>query len=168
MTYCCHFDLSSPNCTSSACRSCWVACGTRERFVTALPGASLKRTKLIVTATKTVTIANPTRFRTKPAPRTRKPLLLVHLRQPLDIQFVERPLRRVLEVDPVRRDRCHRVVVGEPEVRPLLVQHRLHRPDDLATLRFTRSHLLICVHLVVGLVAVARVAPTAVLVARNH
>ena len=53
-----HFDLSRPNCFFSACRVSGVACGTRERFETALPGASRKRAKLIVIATKTVTTAN--------------------------------------------------------------------------------------------------------------
>ncbi len=64
MRYCSHFGLSSPNSTISACFSCGLACGTRDRSVTAVPGSTRNRKKLIVIATKIVTRAKNPRFNT--------------------------------------------------------------------------------------------------------
>ena len=50
MTNCSPFDLSSPNCLAIACFVSGVACGTRDRFVTALPGASRKSAKFYTSA----------------------------------------------------------------------------------------------------------------------
>jgi hypothetical protein len=56
--------LSSPNSAVSACRSCGLACGTRDRSVTALPGSTRNRKKLMVMATKMVTSAKKPRLST--------------------------------------------------------------------------------------------------------
>jgi hypothetical protein len=62
MKYCCHFGLSRPNSTVSACWSFGLARGTRDRSLTALPGSTRNRKKLIVIATKIVTNAKKPRL----------------------------------------------------------------------------------------------------------
>src|SRR5437899_1467396 len=95
------------------------------------------------------------------------PLLLVHARQAENRQLVERPLRRIGEPVPLGTDRADGVVVRQPDVRPLVVEILLHLPDDRTPLVLVRRQLLLRVHTVVPLVAVARVAPATVLRTRH-
>src|SRR4249920_2793956 len=79
MRYCSHLGLSRPNSVSSAWRSAGDACGTRDRSVTALPGSTRNRKKLIVIATKIVTRAKKPRLITQSVPRTRSgPVHAIH------------------------------------------------------------------------------------------
>src|SRR6478609_2497657 len=93
-------------------------------------------------------------------------LLLVHARERELGERVERPLRRRYEPRPLGAEGVDRVLEGEPDVRALAVQVLLHLPDDRASLPLIRRQLLLGVHAVVLLVAVAAVAPAAVLGAR--
>ena len=92
----------------------------------------------------------------------------MHLRQALLGQRVEGPLRRLHPAGPFRRARADPALGVQEDVRPVARELLLHGIDDLTSLGRVERAPLLLVHRVVALVAVARVAPAAVLRAGDH
>src|SRR6185312_5416947 len=164
MTYCWNLDLSSPSSWRTCARTSSVH--ARQRMaVVASPGAARKITKFSVAATKIVAKANRMRRTTYSVLRTRGLAGLLQV-QPGELGGGVQDRRR--DARPALAEGVHQLQLRELDVGLVAVEDLLHLPDDLLPLLGIERDALLLVELVVGRVAVGRVAPAAVLVAADH